>query len=209
MNSKVIAGFLILSPIVAFVVMMSGLLPDTSDMTVAQSLEKMLENKTQNMIGFLIVTVAISSLLLGHSLLARSMRGNGKPAATCAELAGIIMLLVIPVLLVELGYFWAAMEKAETDKLLAEAILTNGEGISDIIGIPWTIGFFLMGIAIIRQKKFHIVVGVIAVALPVMGFVGEVGGDSDAIELLQFVGFIGMVLLTVTMGVLTLIRKEG
>ena len=207
MNSKVIGGFLILSPIIAFV--MFAVLPDTGDMTPAQSLEKLLENKTVNLIGVVIGTLAFGSVMLSHSLLARSMRGTGKPGASCAELAGIILLLMIPVLLVGTGHFVAALDRPETDKVLAEAILTNGEGVGDIIGIPWTIGFFLMGIAIIRQKKFHIVVGIIAVALPVMGFVGEVGGDSDAIELLQFVGFIGMVLLTVTMGVLTLIRKEG
>ena len=209
MNYKVIGGLLILSPIVAFVMFMGPFLPNTSDMTTAETLEKMLEDKTLNMIGLLIVTLAMGSIALSHALLARSMRGAGKPGASCAELAGIILLIILPVLVAGLGYFWAAMEKAETDKVLAEAILTNGEGLGEIIGIPWTIGFLLMGVAIILQKKFHIAVGIIAVALPVVGFISEIGGDSDAIDGIGFIAFMGMLLLTVTMGVLTLIRKEG
>ena len=69
-----------------------------------------------------------------------------------------------------------------------------------------------MDIAIILQKKFHIAVGVIAVVVPVIGFVteiGEIASDSNAIEAIGFVAFMGMLLLTVTMGILTLIRKEG
>ena len=210
MNSRLIGGFLILSPIIAFA--MFAVVPDTGDMTPAQSLEKLLENKTVNLIGVVIGTLAFGSVMLSHSLLARSMRGTGKPGASCAELAGIILLLMIPVLLVGTGYFLAALDKAGTDKVLAEAILTNGEGVGNILGIPWTIGFALMGTAIILQKKFHIAVGVLAVALPAIGFVieiGEIVSDSNAIEAIGFAAFMGMLLLTVTMGILTLIRKEG
>ena len=210
MNSRLIGGFLILSPIIAFA--MFAVVPDTGDMTPAQSLEKLLENKSVNLIGVVIGTLAFGSVMLSHSLLARSMRGTGKPGASCAELAGIILLIILPVLVAGLGYFWAAMEKAETDKVLAEAILTNGEGLGEIIGIPWTIGFLLMGVAIILQKKFHIAVGVLAVALPAIGFsieIGEIVSDSNAIESIGFAAFMGMLLLTVAMGILTLIRKEG
>ena len=56
------------------------------------------------------------------------MRGIGKPGATFAELAGITLLMMIPVILVGTGYLLEALDKAETDKVLAEAILTNGEG---------------------------------------------------------------------------------
>ena len=212
MNYKVIGGLLILSPIVAFLMFMGPFLTDTSDMTTAEALEKLLEDKTLNMIGALIITLAMGSIALSHALLARSMRGAGKPGASCAELAGIILLIILPVLVAGLGYFWAAMEKAETDKVLAEAILTNGEGVGDILGIPWTIGFALMGTAIILQKRFHIAVGVLAVALPAIGFVieiGEIVSDSNAIEAIGFVAFMGMLLLTLAMGILTLIRKEG
>ena len=206
MNSKVTGWLLTVSPIVAFT-MWFFVAPDTSDMNPAQSLDKLLENKTLAYIGGLFGTLAFASILLSHALLARSLRGAGKPGATCAELASILILLLIPVILVGSGYTWEAVNEAATDKALAVDILINAEGTGNLIQIIWPLGVVLLSIALIMQKRFHVAVGYI---LLVIGGVGTIGGllDESFPDAIGFSLFMGMFLMTIVMGILTIINKD-
>lgn len=168
------------------------------------------ENKTLAHIGGLFATLAFASIVLSHALLARSLRGAGKPGATCAELASILILLLIPVILVGSGYTWEAVSEAARDggdKALAVDILINAEGTGHLIQIIWPLGVLLLSIALIMQKRFHIAVGYI---LLVIGSGGIIAGllDDSFPEAINNALFMGMFLMTVVMGILTIINKD-
>ena len=209
MNSKVTGWLLTVSPIVA-VTMWFFVAPNTQDMNPAQSLDELLENKTLAYIGGLFGTLAFASVLLSHALLARSLRGAGKPGATCAELASILILLLIPVILVGSGYTWEAVNEAAKDggdKALALDILINAEGVQKMIQIIWPLGVILLSTALIMQKRFHVAVGYI---LLVIGGVAIIGGllDESFPDAIGIPLFMGMFLMTVVMGILTIINKD-
>ena len=208
-HRNVTSWLLIVSPILAMA-MWIGVAPDTSDMSPSEELAKLSDNETRAMIGGMLGTLAMVGLLLGQTLLARGLRAPEKPGAICAEIAGLLIVVLIPVMLIGSGYTWAAMSEAGTDKALAEAILINGEGAGAMMGTIWSIGLILLGVALVLQRKFHIAVGYIAIVLAAGILISEIGEDviGDAADAIQMISWMGMMALSVAIGILGIVLKD-
>lgn len=209
-HRNVTSWLLIVSPILAMA-MWIGVAPDTSDMSPAEELAKLSENETRAMIGGMLGTLAMVGLLLGQTLLARWLRAPEKPGAICAEIAAILIVILIPIMLIGSGYTWEAMSESGTDKSLAEAILINGEGAGAMMGTIWSIGLILLGVALVLQRKFHIAVGYIAIVLAAGILICEIGGDviGDVADAIQMISWMGMMALSVAIGILGIVLKDA
>ena len=78
--------------------------------------------------------------------------------------------------------------------------------IDSYLGCLFAGGYFLLGIALILQKRFHVVVGSIIVIVSAVAFLDEI--LYDAPEIIPIVGWMGMFIMTVVMGVWTVVQKE-
>ena len=206
MDTQVRGWLLAVCPILMMVMwMVVG--PDTSDMKPAEELRTLSEQGGRARIAILGGTFAMVGFVIGLALLARAMRGPEKPGSIWAEISGILFLVLIAVATIGTGYVWAAMQEFETDKVLAEAMVLNGEGAGQMVGVIWSLGILFQGIAVVLQKRFHVAIGYITIVLSALVFIYEITEEGLLGGVLGL-GWPLLIVVAVTMGVLTIIRKE-
>ena len=205
MDTQVRGWLLALCPIL-MVAMFAFFWPNISDgMNPAEQLLMMSEQGVRARIAILATTFVILGFLIGLALLARAMRGPEKPGSIWAEIARILFLVGIPVMLISMGSSWAALQNVETNKVLAEAMILNGEGISEMGGLILGLAGLLLTIAVVLQKRFHVAIGYIAIVFAALVFINEI--TEDLVDVLA-VSWLILILLSVAMGILTIIGKE-
>ena len=85
--------------------------------------------------------------------------------------------------------------------------MSKGVISTDVTSLTILVGGLLMvllGIGIILEKNFHIIIG----GLTVVAGVGFLLGEIDAIDVVGFIGWIGMMLVALALGVQTLRSKN-
>ena len=132
-------------------------------MKPAEQLRLVSEQGVRVRIAVLGTTFAMVGSMTGLALLARAMRGPEKPGSIWAEIAGILFLAGIPVTLISMGSGWAALQTYETDKVLAEALFLNGEGIAEMMGVILGLVGVLLSIAVVLQKRVRVAIGHIGI----------------------------------------------
>jgi hypothetical protein len=204
MSTKVIGSLMSGGIIVALIAWM-GLLPDTDGMAAKEALDKLLsENATLIELGQILGVVGFVGAVLGLYLLARSLRDGGTAAsATVAQLAGLLIVLCVPAIIIDEGLMLGAIQYASTDRAAAEVMFNAGLGTESIAGVMFGTGIALLGLALILRKTFHIVIGYLTLATGISMALS----DIDALEILRL-GWLVMMLLVIVMGVLTLRKDE-
>ena len=208
MNSKIVAGWLlIVGPILGVLVI--GILWEAfigSGNTAAESISEMMDNPQLSRILLAIGSVAFVSTFLGLTLLARSMRGEGKLGSEYASVAAILFSGLAAIGVAATGLSLGAIDAAKD--VMAEGAVIELVGSAMFAGLFlfWGIGNIVLGVAIVLQKNLHVVAG---------GLLGLIGAlmvilsilDIDASDsTVGMVVWILMTLTTVAVGILTLLR---
>jgi len=204
-NSKVTGSLLIVGPILAMA-MWIALLPDTSGQSISEGLDALVARETGTRIGAFGGMIGMACMLFGFFFVSRSMKDGNSSGAACAEIGGLLLLLSIPMMYGSEGFYVAAVEHAHTDRSLAEGILTAKLGIEGFGAFSVTTGIFILGLAITLQRKFHVVVGYLLMIVAACATIDEVMWDAH--EIIPTVGWLGMMLMSVVTGILTL-RQKG
>jgi hypothetical protein len=147
-------------------------------------------------------------MLLGIFLLSRTLNEGDSVGALCAEIGGLLVILMLPFMLILQGYQVRAVEEAIAGRIdVGEGVLVAGMAIDSYLTFLFAGGYLLLGIAFILQKRFHVVVGSIVVIVSAVAFLDEI--LYDAPEIIPIVGWMGMFIMTVVMGVWTVLQKEN
>ena len=79
-----------------------------------------------------------------------------------------------------------------------------------MMGTIWSVGLILLGVALVLQRKFHIAVGYIAIVLAAGILISEIGEDviGDAADAIQMISWMGMMALSVAIGILGIVLKD-
>ena len=205
MNSKVIGIMLILGPILIMGVWISGLVPDTAEISPSQSMTTILAEKNQAEIGSMLQILGVIAMFTGLYFLARSLKSDNVVSNQLAEIGGLLLLLIVPIWVVLMGSWVAAIEAAEKygndvgTTILASSTMFESGGMLLIVGL------FMLGISLTILKKYKGVIGALFIIAPVFAFTDVIFD----IEALAIIGWMGMFLTTLITGILTTLQKEN
>ena len=204
MNSKVIGIMLILGPILIMGVWISGLVPDTGEISPSQSMTTILAEQNQAKIGSMLQILGVIAMFTGLYFLARSLKSDNVVSNQLAEIGGLLLLLIVPIWVVLMGSWVAAIEAAEKygndvgTTILASSTMFESGGMLLIVGL------FMLGISLTILKKYKGVIGALFIIAPVFAFTDVIFD----IEALAIIGWMGMFLTTLITGILTTLQKE-
>ena len=216
MNSQRLTGWLlIIGPVLTFLVwallwpMLIGS-GETSADQVAEGVAKPELVRVLSAIG----VAGFASFLLGFVLLARSMQGEDKPGAGCVAVAGILFVVTATMAAVAGTSSIGVLELAIEQNDVATAVMVNAAGNAIFSGVPliWSIALILLGTTIVKQKNLHVAVGwlfaVFGAVMLVYSVSHPVETNSSGDQVISMMIWIGISLITVATGVLTLRARQ-
>ena len=203
MNSKVIGIMLILGPILTMGVWISGLVPDTADISPSEAMTTILADKNQVEIGSLLQIFGVILMFTGLYFLARSLKSDSVVSNQFAEIGGLLLLLVVPIWVVFMGSWLSAIDAAEKfGNDVGSAILASST-MFEMGGMLLVVGIFLLGISLTILKKYKGIIGALFIIASLCAFIDMM---LD-VEALAIIGWLGMFLITLIAGILTTLQK--
>ena len=203
MNSKVIGIMLILGPILTMGVWISGLVPDTADISPSEAMMTILADKNQVEIGSLLQIFGVILMFTGLYYLARSLKSDSVVSNQFAEIGGLLLLLVVPIWVVFMGSWLSAIDAAEKfGNDVGSAILASST-MFEMGGMLLVVGIFLLGISLTILKKYKGIIGALFIIASLCAFIDMM---LD-VEALAIIGWLGMFLITLIVGILTTLQK--
>tara|TARA_B100000029_G_scaffold246204_2_gene243221 strand:+ start:848 stop:1477 length:630 start_codon:yes stop_codon:yes gene_type:complete len=203
MNSKVIGIMLILGPILTMGVWISGLVPDTADISPSEAMTTILADKNQVEIGSLLQIFGVIFMFTGLYYLARSLKSDSVVSNQFAEIGGLLLLLVVPIWVVFMGSWLSAIDAAEKfGNDVGSAILASST-MFEMGGMLLVVGIFLLGISLTILKKYKGIIGALFIIASLCAFIDMM---LD-VEALAIIGWLGMFLITLIVGILTTLQK--
>ncbi|HJO60910.1 MAG TPA: hypothetical protein QF838_09285 [SAR202 cluster bacterium] len=205
MNSKVVGIMLILGPILIMGVWIGGLVPDTASISPSEAMTTVLAEKNLAEIGSLIQIFGVIAMFAGLYFLARSLKSDNAVSNQLAEMGGLLLLLVVPIWVVFMGSWTAAIGAAEKfgndvgTTILASSTMFEAGGMLLIVGLV------MLGISLTILKKYKGVIGALFIIAPVCAFIDVIFD----IEALAIIGWMGMFITTLIIGILTTLQKEN
>ena len=205
MNSKVVGIMLILGPILIMGVWIGGLVPDTASISPSEAMTTVLAEKNLAEIGSLIQIFGVIAMFAGLYFLARSLKSDNAVSNQLAEMGGLLLLLVVPIWVVFMGSWTAAIGAAEKfgndvgTTILASSTMFEAGGMLLIVGLV------MLGISLTILKKYKGVIGALFINAPVCAFIDVIFD----IEALAIIGWMGMFITTLIIGILTTLQKEN
>ena len=209
LSKRLIGIFMLAGPILAIImIVLEQAYGRDGGSSFAEQLMAMSDNYTLASIGSIGFSVAILAIFIGYHSLARSMQGENKPGSDLAGLASIIAILIAGIYMVSLGIELIATER-ESDWIKSGGDAINAFALSEAIsrGIFVFDGLVMLflGLAILRQKNFNLIVGGLFTFFGVCVLLGSMlsAGDNWA-GMIWFIGFLGFPIMTAVIGFLTL-----
>ena len=212
MGSKMLTGsMLVFGPILAIVMLFlepGGTTEEENFSVIAQNL---LDNSTLGGITTVGWIVAVLAMTVGTAYLARSMQGQQKLGSDLAGLAVVLSFLAAGVVAVtgglDMSAFDTGMAEQGADASIALAI---GEAIFRGMFMLTGAASLLLGIAIVRQKNLNQIAGGFTAlfgALLLIGWVLPI--ENEAFSMVGFIGFLGWPIMTVVLGILTILQARS
>ncbi len=206
MNSKVFGSFMIVGPILAMV-MWSVFVPEVGDLSISDGLDKLIANDVAVRFGSLVGAIGFLLMLLGLFFLSRTLRSGNSTGIICAEISGLMLISMFALVFVWEGAAVDALDQAVTDRAAAEGILIASEITGAFGDVLITATIFLLGVALAVQRKFHVVVGCLVMLVAICAFLN--GIISEGPDIMGFVGWMGIMLMTIIMGIWSVVQKEN
>ena len=204
MNSKVIGIMLILGPILIMGVWISGLVPDTSNISPSKSMTTVLAEKNQAEIGSMLQIFGVISMFTGLYFLAKSLKSDSVVSNQLAEIGGLLLLLVVPIWVVLMGSWISAIDAAEQFGNDVGATILASSTMFEMGGMLLVVGMFMLGISLTILRKYKGVIGALFIIASVCAFIDMLFD----IEALAIIGWMGMFLMTLVTGILTTLQKD-
>jgi len=205
MNTKVIGIMLILGPILTMGVWISGLVPDTAEISPSEAMATIMAEKNQSLVGSILQIFGVIGMFAGLYFLSKSLKGDNAISNQFAEISGLLLLLVVPIWVVFMGSWVSAIDAAEQFGNEVGAVILASSTMFEMGGMLLIIGMFLLGIALIILKKYKGIIGALFIIASVCAFMDMIFD----VEALAIIGWLGMFLVTLITGILTTLQKEN
>ena len=196
---------LILGPILTMGIWISGLVPDTANISPSEAMTTILADKNQVEIGSMLQIFGVILMFAGLYFLAKSLKSDNVVSNQLAEIGGLLLLLVIPIWVVFMGSWISAIDAAEKFGNDVGATILASSTMFEMGGMLLVIGIFVLGISLTILKKYKGIIGALFIIASVCAFIDMLFD----VEAFAIIGWLGMFLTTLIAGILTTLQKEN
>ena len=201
MGSKMQTGLLlILGTIVALVGWMAIYPGD--DSATPESAAKLMADPTLAKLGMLMGFGGMGALFIGFLNISRKMAAGDGAGAPYANISAIMAMIMVVMMAIGISIEWAVAEASDAAE--GTRLMLHSLALETPFNLAGGLLLVLLGIGIILEKNFHIIIG----GLAVIAGAGFLLGNVDALDVAGFAGWIGMMLVALALGVQTLRSKS-
>ena len=172
------------------------------DSATAESAAKLMADPTLAKLGMLMGFGGMGAVFIGFLNISRKMAAGDGAGSSYANISAIMAMTLVVMMAIGLSIEWAVTEASDATQ--GANLMLHSAALETPFSLLGGILFVLLGIGIILEKNFHIIIG----GLTVVAGAGFLLGNVDAVEILGFIGWIGMLLVALGLGAQTL-RSKG
>jgi hypothetical protein len=201
MGSKMQTGLLlILGTVVSFVGWMAIYPGD--DSATAESAAKLMADPTLAKLGMLMGFGGMGAMFIGFLNISRKMAAGDGAGSSYANISAIMAMTLVVMMAIGISIEWAVTEASDATE--GARLMLHSAALETPFSLGGGLLLVLLGVGIILEKNFHIIIG----GLAVVAGAGFLLGNVDAVEMAGFIGWIGMMLVGLALGVQTLRSKS-
>ena len=192
--------FLILGAIVSMVGWMF-IYPADGDgsASAADNAAALMGNPGLAKVGMLLGFGGMGAMMMGFLNIARKMAARTGLGAAFANVSGVFSLALIIVMTFLVGVEWAVVEASSAE--IGTALMQISSASETAFMLSCGLLLLTLGIGIIVEKNYHVIIGGVAAIVGVSFLISIVGGAAGQ---LGFIGWIGMLIVGIALGVQTL-----
>ncbi|MQF86559.1 MAG: hypothetical protein FI734_03750 [SAR202 cluster bacterium] len=169
----------------------------------ADNAAALMENPDTARVGMLMGFGGMAAVFAGLLNVSRKMASGGGAGAPYANISGLFAVVLFVLCLFMLGIEWGAAE-ASSDAIGVDLMQISAASETTFMTSCGLL-LLLLGVGIILEKNYHIVIGGFAV-ISGLAFLSGFAGDS--LEVAGFVAWIAMNLVSLAIGIQTLRSKN-
>ena len=201
MGSKMQTGLLLILGIIVALVGWMAIYPG-DDSATPESAAKLMADPTLAKLGMLMGFGGMGAVFIGFLNISRKMAAGDGAGSSYANISAIMAMILIVMMAMGISIEWAVTEASDATE--GTSLMLHSAALETPFSLFGGILLVLLGIGIILEKNFHIIIG----GLAVVAGAGFLLGNVDAIDVAGFVGWIGMMLIALALGVQTLRAKN-
>ena len=192
--------FLILGVIVSMVGWMF-IYPADGDgsSTAAENAAALMGDPGLAKVGMLLGFGGMIALMMGFLNIARKMAAGTGLGAAFANVGGVFSLALIVIMTLLVGVEWAVVEASSVE--IGTALMQISAASETSFMVCCGLLLLTLGVGIIVEKNYHVIIGG---AAAIVGFSFLISIATGFSSLMGFIGWIGMLLTAIALGVQTL-----
>ena len=201
MGSTMQTGLLLILGVVVSLVGWMAIYPGGESAT-PESAAQLMADPTLAKLGMLMGFGGMGALFIGFLNISRKMASGDGAGSSYANISAIMAMILIVMMAIGISIEWAVTEASDTTE--GARLMLHSAALETPFSFAGGLLLVLLGIGIILEKNFHIIIGGLAVVAGACFLLGNV----DAVDFVGFFGFIGMMLVALALGVQTLRSKS-
>ena len=201
MGSKMQTGLLLILGTVVSLVGWMAIYPG-DDSATAESAAALMADPTLAKLGMLMGFGGMGALFIGFLNISRKMAAGDGAGAPYANISAIMAMTLVVMMAIGISIEWAVTEASDATE--GARLMLHSAALETPFNLAGGLLMVLLGIGIILEKNFHIIIG----GLTVVAGAGFLLGNVDALGVAGFIGWIGMMLVALGLGVQTLRSKS-
>ena len=201
MGSKMQTGLLLILGTIVSLVGWMAIYPG-DDSATAESAAKLMADPTLAKLGMLMGFGGMSAVFIGFLNISRKMAAGDGAGSSYANISAIMAMTLVVMMAIGISIEWAVTEASNATE--GVSLMLHSAALETPFSLVGGLLLVLLGIGIILEKNFHMIIGGLAVVAGACFLLGNV----DAVDFVGFFGFIGMMLVALALGVQTLRSKS-
>jgi hypothetical protein len=201
MGSKMQTGLLLILGTIVSLVGWMAIYP-AGDGTAAQNAADLMADPTLAKLGMLMGFGGMGALFIGFLNISRKMAAGDGAGAPYANISAIMAMTLVVMMAIGIGIEWAVTEASDATE--GARLMLHSAALETPFNLVGGLLMVLLGIGIILEKNFHIIIGGLAVVAGALFIIGNV----DAVAMGGFIGWIGTMLVALGLGVQTFRSKS-
>ena len=201
MGSKMQTGLLLILGMIVAVVGWMAIYPG-DDSATPESAAKLMADPTLAKLGMLMGFGGMGALFIGFLNISRKMAAGDGAGSSYANISAIMAMTLVVMMAIGISIEWAVTEASDATE--GARLMLHSAALETPFSLLGGLLLVLLGTGIILEKNFHIIIG----GLAVVAGAGFLLGNVDAVEMAGFIGWIGMMLVGLALGVQTLRSKS-
>ena len=201
MGSKMQTGLLLILGTVVSLVGWMAIYPGGESAT-AESAAQLMADPTLAKLGMLMGFGGMGAVFIGFLNISRKMAAGDGAGSSYANISAIMAMTLVVMMAIGISIEWAVTEASDATE--GTRLMLHSAALETPFNLAGGLLMVLLGIGIILEKNFHIIIG----GLAIIAGAGFLLGNVNAVDVAGFAGWIGMMLVALALGVQNLRSKS-